>query len=71
MCFLSEALLSGTGNTHLQCQAVVSRSLVLAAVVLTVIHVNVVQLQEAHEISGRLQRKDTQEMLHNNDTNVN
>lgn len=38
----------------LQGQAVVSRSLVFAAVVLAVVHVHVVQLQEAHEISGRL-----------------
>lgn len=41
---------------HLQGQAVVSGSLVFAAVVLAVVHVNMVQLQEAHEISGRLQR---------------
>lgn len=38
----------------LQGQAVVSGSLVFAAVVLAVIHVNMIQLQEAHEISGRL-----------------
>ena len=41
---------------HLQGQAVVSRRLVFAAVVLAVIHVHMVQLQEAHQISGRLQR---------------
>lgn len=41
---------------HLQGQAVVSRSLVFAAVVLAIIHVNMVQLQEAHQISGCLQR---------------
>lgn len=46
---------AGTG-LHLQGQAVVGRSLVFAAVVLPVIHVNMVQLQEAHQISGRLQR---------------
>lgn len=40
---------------HLQGQAVVSGSLVFAAVVLPVIHVDMVQLQEADEISGRLQ----------------
>ena len=39
---------------HLQGQAVVSGGLVLAAVVLAIIHVNMVQLQEAHKISGRL-----------------
>lgn len=44
-----------TIGLHLQGQAVVSRSLVFAAVVLPVIHVNMVQLQEAHKISGRLQ----------------
>lgn len=38
----------------LQGQAVVSGSFVFAAVVLPVIHVNMVQLQEAHEISGCL-----------------
>lgn len=42
---------------HLQGQAVVSGSFVFAAVVLPVIHVNMVQLQEAHEISGCLWRK--------------
>lgn len=41
---------------HLQGQAVVSRSLVFAAVVLAIIHVDMVQLQEAHQISGCLQR---------------
>lgn len=41
---------------HLQGQAVVSGSLVFAAVVLAVIHVHMVQLQEAHKISGCLQR---------------
>lgn len=40
---------------HLQGQAVVSGSLVFAAVVLAVIHVNMVQLQEAYKISGCLQ----------------
>lgn len=43
-------------NPHLQRQAVVSRSFVFAAVVLAIIHVNMVQLQEAHKIPGRLQR---------------
>lgn len=38
----------------LQGQAVVSRSLVFAAIVLAVIHVHVVQLQEAHQIPGCL-----------------
>lgn len=41
---------------HLQDQAVVGRSLVFAAVVLAVINVHMVQLQEAHQISGCLQR---------------
>lgn len=43
-------------DPHLQGQAVVSGSLVFAAVVLTIIHVNMIQLQEAYKISGRLQR---------------
>lgn len=38
----------------LEGQAVVGRGLVFAAVVLPVIHVHMVQLQEAHQISGRL-----------------
>lgn len=38
----------------LQSQAVVSRSLVFAAVVLAIIHINMVQLQEAYKISGCL-----------------
>lgn len=40
---------------HLQGQAVVGRSLVFAAVVLAIVDVDMIQLQEAHEISGRLQ----------------
>lgn len=41
---------------HLQGQAVVCGSLVFAAVVLAIVHVNMVQLQEAHQVSGCLQR---------------
>lgn len=44
-------------GVYLQGQAVVRRSLILAAVVLAIIYINMVQLKEAHEISGRLQRK--------------
>lgn len=44
---------------HLQGQAVVGGGLVLAAVVLAVVDVDMVQLQEAHQISGCL-LKDTQ-----------
>lgn len=38
----------------LQSQAVVGGSLVFGAVVLSVVHVNMVQLQETHQVSGRL-----------------
>ena len=38
----------------LERHAVVGGSLVLAAVVLAVVHVHVVQLQEAHQVSGSL-----------------
>lgn len=41
---------------HLQGQAVVCGGFVFAAVVLAIVHVNMVQLQEAHQISGCLQR---------------
>lgn len=50
------------GGLHLQGQAVVSWGLVFAAVVLPIIHVNVVQLQEAHQISGRLHRERERRM---------
>lgn len=43
---------------HLQGQAVVCGGFVFAAVVLAIVDVNMVQLQEAHQISGCLQ-KDT------------
>lgn len=42
---------------HLQGQAVVCGSLVFTAVVLAIVHVNMVQLQEAHQVSGCLQRE--------------
>lgn len=44
---------------YLQSQAVVRRSFVFAAIVLPIIDINVVQLQEAHKISGCLRKKET------------
>lgn len=41
---------------HLEGQAVVCGGLVFAAVVLAIVHINMVQLQEAHQVSGCLHR---------------
>lgn len=41
---------------YLEGQAVVCGGLVFAAVVLAIVHVNMVQLQEAHQVSGGLHR---------------
>lgn len=56
-CFFTTNLIE---KFYLQSKAVVCGGFVFAAVVLTVINVDVVQLQEADQISRRLQReKDT------------
>lgn len=44
-----------TVNSHLQDHAVVSWGFVFAAVVLTQVHINMIQLQEANQVSGGLQ----------------
>lgn len=41
--------------THLQDHAVVSWGFILAAVVLTQVHINMIQLQEANQVSRGLQ----------------